>query len=170
MFCVEGVFVVADVHMLTAYTLQMFVYQSWFIKVCVSYVFSVVGTLILLSQPRCAAWCYETWPPPPPTTIAAPAAPLSSKPAQNSALRHMWKQFSQCPEQGSPHTHKQTYTHISVIHIYTWKIHTHFTLTPLIYYMQTCTRPAYAHMLLSSVPCWGAHCMAFDSVLTLLWS
>lgn len=101
--------------------------------VCVGYVFSVVGNLILLSQPRCAAWCYETWPPPTPPspTIAAPSPPLSSKPAQNSALRHMWKQFSQCPEQGSPHTHKQTYTHTSLIYTRTHThTHTHFTLTP----------------------------------------
>lgn len=64
--------------------------------------------------------------PPPSPTIAAPSPPLSSKPAQNSALRHMWKQFSQCPEQGSPHTHKQTYTHTSLTHTQdTHSFHTH---------------------------------------------
>lgn len=34
MFCVVAVFVVMGVHMLAAYTSQMFVYRSWFIKVC----------------------------------------------------------------------------------------------------------------------------------------
>lgn len=57
--------------------------------------------------------------PPPPTqcththlhtNYSSPSPCLSSRAAQNSALRHMWKQFSQCSEQGSPHTHKQTYT------------------------------------------------------------
>lgn len=114
--------------------LLMVVYQGVCkcMQVCVGYVFSVVGTLILLSQPRCATWCYETWPPhhhhhPAHTpTIAAPSPLLSSKPAQNSALRHMWKQFSQCPEQGSPHTHKQTYIHTSLIHTQdTHSVHTH---------------------------------------------
>lgn len=44
------------------------------------------------------------------TNYSSPSPCLSSRAAQNSALRHMWKQFSQCSEQGSPHTHKQTYT------------------------------------------------------------
>lgn len=59
------------------------------------------------------------------TNYSSPSARLSSKAAQNSALRHMWKQFSQCSEQGSLHTHKQTYTHThtSLPHTLTQETH-----------------------------------------------
>lgn len=96
------------------------------VSVCRLCVFSRGKSNSALAAQMCCMVLWNLTPPPSPT-IAAPSPPLSSKPAQNSALRHMWKQFSQCPEQGSPHTHKQTYTHTLLIH--THKIHTHFTLS-----------------------------------------
>lgn len=89
--------------------------------VCSLCVFSRGNSNSALAAQMCCMVLWNLNPPPaPPHThthihtppTAAPSPSLSSKPAQNSALRHMWKQFSQCPEQGSPHTHTHTHRRI----------------------------------------------------------